>query len=399
MQDWDRTRRNIFLIIIIIIILLLGYAFYRLLLSQPTSLIPGASPQAPVSGSVGLQGYALETPEVPNVTPLPSPLAGLQDKIKEQTLLALTDFSAVSPIINKNQDKVLLYKKDGGNIYAVDFAANQQKISNITIVGLTEANWSPLKDRAAVFYIDGDVLKSFLHIGTSSVTALARDIKSLAWSPDGKQFAYLLQNSDQLSLVIADASGKNSRQVSTTPILDAQIQWISADMISMQTAPSGRASGFVFLYSLKTGTLRRVLGPLAGLTTLWSPDASHLLVSTTNGGGKNLTFLLYDASGAKLRQFDFLTLPQKCVWTSAKDFYCAVPERFPNQAVMPDDYLRGEVVTQDRILSYNIDTSKTGLIFSGGAMDMDNLAVTKKKDYLIFVNRVDGILWRLKLVQ
>ena len=399
MQDWDRTRRNIFIIIVVIIVLLAGYIFYRLAISPATGPTPNASPQAPVSGSVGQREFGLETPGGLNVTPLPSPLAGLEDKIREQTLLALTDFSVLSPVINKNQDKVLLYKKDGGNMYAVDFSAASEKLSNITIVGLTEAIWSPAKNRAAVFYIDGDILKSFLHVGTSSVTALARDIQSFAWSPDGKQFAYLVSNSDQLSLVLSDASGKNSRQVFTTPILDAQIQWISPDKIAFQTAPSGHAGGFVFTYSLQTGAFRRILGPLFGLTALWSPDASHILVSATNGAGKNLSFFLYDSSGNKLQQFDFLTLPQKCVWTGAKDFYCAVPEQFPSQAVMPDDYLRGEVVTQDRILSYNIDTSKIQLVFSGGAMDMTDLAATTKKDYLIFLNRVDGIAWRLKLAQ
>ena len=399
MLEWDRTRRNIFIIIVGIIVLLLGYAFYRFLASRGSGLVPNASPQAPVSGSVGQQHYAFETPVIPQVTPLPLPTAGLENKIQEQTLLALTDFSVVSPVINKDQDKILLYKKDGGSVYAVDFAANKEKLSNITIVGLTEADWSPARDRAGVFYLDGDVLKSFLHIGTSSVLSLPRDIKSLSWSPDGKQFAYVFQTGDQSSLIISDASGKSSKEVFTTPILDAQIQWISADKIAFQTAPSGHAPGFVFIYSLKTGTFRRFLGPLYGLTTLWSPDASHVLVSTTDPGGKNLIISLYDSSGTNKERLDFLTFPDKCAWLNIKEFYCAIPQQFPDQAILPDEYLRGEVATQDRILSYHIDTSNTALIFSGGAMDIANLAVTTKKDYLIFVNRTDGIPWRLKLTQ
>ena len=399
MPDNYRTRRIIIITIIVLIALLLAYAFYRLLASRGQGLVPGASPQPPVSGSVGQNIFALETPILPEVTPLTSPTAGLEQKIQEQTLLALTDFSVVSPVIAKSQDKVLLYKKDGGSRYQVDFAANQEKMSNITIVGLTEALWSPARDRAAVFYIDGEVLKSFLHTGTSSVLALPRDIKSFAWSPDGKQFAYLIQTSDGVSLIISDASGKSSKEVFQTPILDAQIQWISADKIAFQTAPSGHAEGYVFIYSLKTSTFRRFLGPLYGLTTLWSPDATHLLVSATDAGGGNLTLSLYDSAATKLERLDFLTITDKCAWISTKEFYCAVPNAFPDTAVMPDDYLRGEVATQDRILSFALDTSNTALIFSGGAMDIANLAITAKKDYLIFVNRTDGIPWRLKLAQ
>ena len=96
---------------------------------------------------------------------------------------------------------------------------------------------------------------------------------------------------------------------------------------------------------------------------------------------------------------DFITLPEKCAWVNKSEFYCAVPNAFPGNAVMPDDYLRGQIATQDRILSFNLATRDTKLIFSCGAIDMDNLAVTQKKDYLIFLNRLDGIPWRLKLTQ
>ncbi len=397
MPDNYRARQILIITAIAIFAFLLGYAVYRILTAGGKTA-PISPPQAPVIGSVG--GFAVETPTLPYATPLQQPTLGLEQKIQEQTLLALANFSVVSPVINKKQDGVLFYKKEGGSVYAADFAANIQKNSNITIVGLTEANWSPARDRAGVFYIDTDVLKSFLHTGSSSALSLPRDITSFSWSPDGKQFAYLLEMGEGgVGLFISDASGKNTKQEFSTPILDAQIQWITPDTIIFQTAPSGQASGFVFKYSVASRTLRRVFGPLYGLTTLWSPDAAHALMSITNGEGKNMVFYLYDASTNESKRLDFITLPDKCVWLTTKEFYCAAPNAFPSQATMPDDYLRGETVTQDRILSYNLDTQETTLIFSGGAMDIANLAVTTKKDYLIFVNRTDGILWRYKLAQ
>ncbi|MDP3779422.1 MAG: hypothetical protein Q8R30_05270 [bacterium] len=397
MPQWDKTKRNIFITVIILVTLLVGYAFYRYISSQGTGLSPFAPPQAPVSGGVGDFPLALETPVEPYVTPLPEPTAGLEQQIQQQILLALTDFPVVGPVINKNSNRALFYKKDGGAMFSADFTGTQEKISNITIVGMTEALWSPAKDRAGVFYIDNDTLKSFLHIGTSTVISLPRDIKSFTWSPDGKQYAYLIQLSDQQdTLFIVDASGKSSKEVFNTPILDAQIQWIAPDKISFQTAPSAIAPGYAFIYSIRAGTFRRFLGPIYGLTTLWSPDANHVLVSSATA--RSFTMSVYDASGNKLPPLEFITLPEKCLWLDNKEFYCGVPQQFPG-GIMPDDYLRGEVSTQDRILSYNIDTQTTAQIFTGGAMDMINLAVTKAKDYLIFVNKTDGILWRLKLRQ
>lgn len=400
MPDNYQTRRSIIITVIVILVLFVGYGFYRLLTSGTQGLVPRTSPQAPVGGSVGKSPVIPTTPDGVVVTPLPSPTAGLEPKIKEQVLLPLTDFSVVSPVINKNQDRVFLYKKDGGGLYNIDFSGNKDKLSSITIVGLIDAIWSPIRDRASVFYLDSEVLKSFLHIGTSSVVSLPRDIKSFSWSPDGKQFAYLIENNDEeISLFISDASGKNTRETFKTPIRDAQIQWISADKIAFQTAPSGQASGFVFLYSIKNGSFLRFLGPRFGLNTRWSPDGTHVLVGSTNGAGHNYIFSLLDAGGVETQKMDFITFPEKCAWVTAREFYCAVPNEFPGNAVLPDDYLRGEVSTQDRILSFSLDTEDTKLVFSGGAMDMDNLAVTQKKDYLIFLNRLDGIPWRLKLTQ
>lgn len=400
MPDNYQTRRAIIITAIVVLTLVVGYGFYRLLTSSTQGLIPTTSPQAPVGGLVGKSPIIPTTPDGVVITPLPSPTAGLEPKIKEQVLIPLTDFSVVSPVINKNQDRVLLYKKDGGATYTIDFVGNKDKTSNITIVGLIDASWSPTRDRAGVFYLDSEVLKSFLHIGTSSVVSLPRDIKSFSWSPDGKQFAYLIENnSEEISLFISDASGKNTRETFKTPIRDAQIQWISGDKIAFQTAPSGQAGGFVFLYSIKNGSFLRFLGPRFGLTTRWAPDGAHVLVGSTNGSGHKYLFSLLDALGQEAQKMDFITFPEKCSWVTAKEFYCAVPNAFPDNAVLPDDYLRAELSTQDRILSFSLDTQDTKLIFSGGAMDMDNLAVTQKKDYLIFLNRLDGIPWRLKLTQ
>src|SRR5712691_6268 len=156
MPQWETTKRNIFVIVIIIITLLVGYAFYRYISTRGTGVSPISSPQAPVSGGVGSFPLALETPVEAQITPLPLPTAGLEQQIQEQILLPLTDFPVIGPTVNKNSDKALFYKKDGGAMFNVDFTGKQEKVSNITIVGLIDALWSPNKDRAEVFYIDND---------------------------------------------------------------------------------------------------------------------------------------------------------------------------------------------------------------------------------------------------
>ncbi len=316
----------------------------------------------------------------------------------EQKLFRITDFPVISPSLNKEENKIFYYKKEGGDLFSSDLdGKNQIKISNITVVGLIEAIWSETKDRAAVFYLDQETLKGFLHIGTSSVATLPQDIKSISFAPGGKSLAYLLPKDGRTNLVLADSSGKNPKVVFSAPLRDAAIFWISPDKIAFLTAPSGLGEGYIFLFSRSSGSFSKILGPLFGLTSLWSPDGSRVLTATTNTAGKNLDMAVRDASGKELFLLNTKTLPQKCAWQDAKKLYCAVPRAIAPATVWPDDYLRGELGTSDRIIYLDLEKKEVNEIFSGGGFAVADLAIAKNGQYLIFTNRTDGTLWSLKL--
>lgn len=391
MNDLTTQKRIIYIILGIIILGLLGFFLYRFF--APGAGAPG-TPQAGVTGLVQPTtpiGAGERRPEElqPGETIEVGP---------EQRLIKLTDFSVISPSLNKNEDKILFYKKDGGDLYSSDFkGAKLEKISNLTILGLVEAVWSPARDRAAVFYLDQETLKAFLHIGTSSIAILPQDIKSFSWSPDGRSLVYLLPKDDKLSLIIGDSSGKNTRTAYSTSLLDAKISWVSSDKIMFSTAPSGLAPSFIFSFSRASGDFVKLFGPFLGLTSFWSPDGSRALISTTGSGGKNLKITVGDSAGKT--QFDpgVKTIADKCIWSGSKEAYCAVPKNIFPETVWPDDYLQGAVNTQDSIVHLNLDKKETREIFNQENFDISNLIVSKNKDYLFFVNRLDGMLWTLKM--
>lgn len=317
--------------------------------------------------------------------------------VSEPQLLQLTDFPVVSPSLNKKEDRIFFYKKDGGDLLSYDFSAGErQKIANLTIVGILEALWSPARDRAAVFYLDRETLKAFLHIGTSSVAVLPQNIEAFSWSPDGSSLAYLQRDEDELSLIRADAAGRDPRIIGKLPILEADMQWISNDKISLHTAPSGLADGFLFLFSRSAGTLTKIARGF-GLEALWSTDGSLVLISSTSAEGKNIRLSLRDASGKELWSPGVAGLANKCSWASGKEIYCAVPKFISPQAVWPDDHLRGAIHTADRLIALDADKKEIREIFTEGTFDISDLVITKKKDYLFFINQRDGTPWRLKL--
>lgn len=393
MENLARTKKIIYITLGVIILAILLFFVYRYfapaLPVTPTGgeRVTGKLPGLPGAGELGAAPSPAELKPGESLETAP-----------EQKLFRITDFPVVSPSFDKGENKILYYKKQGGDLFSSDLdGRSQTKISNITIVGLVEAIWSGTKDRAAVFYLDQDTYKGFLHIGTSSVATLPQDIKSFSWSPDGKLLAYLLPKDNRLNLVVADSSGKNPKAVFDTPLRDAAIHWITQDKIAFSTAPSGLAEGYIFVLSRSSGSFNKIAGPLFGLTSLWSPDGSGVLIAATNAAGKNIILAAHDASGLELLLLGAKTLPQKCVWQDAKRLYCAVPLAIAPETIWPDDYLRGELNTSDRIMRFDLEKKEVSEIFAEGTFDISDLLLAKGGGHLIFVDRKDGTLWSLKL--
>ena len=395
-MDLEQRKRIITISIVIALLILLGFLIWRYF--TPTTSPIKTPPTTPTSGRIPGQpsipttgGEILSPTKIRHGEAVSIP-AG-------QVLTRLTDFSVIAPSLSKAEDKIQFYKKDGGDLLTSDFnGERQEKISNLTIVGLIEAIWSPRRDRAAVFYTDREDLKGFLHIGTSSVAVLPQKVTGASWSPDGTSLAYLVPGGEGMMLVTADASGKNGRTILSTPLSDISVQWSTANTILLQTAPSGLAEGYLFVLSRSTGTLQRLLGPLFGLTSLPSPNGSRILISTTNASGRALRSSLYTPATGDSLVLPFQTIPEKCVFTDdSRIVYCAVPRTLSPDIILPDSYLRGETHTADEVISFDIEKRGVETIFRDGDFDIANLIITKTRDRIFFVDRNDGTLWGLQL--
>lgn len=375
-------------ILIAVLIIATGIIFYFLLRTDKggktdeqeriTGKIPGFPETLP------REGGSIETaPEEGEITEAP-----------EARLKQITDFPVISPALSEDEKRVLFYKKDAGDLISYDIEKKlQERISRITIIGLLEAMWSPKKDRAAVFYLDGDIKKGFLHIGTSSVAVLPSRIRSFSWSPNGSLLAYIAPTPEGSELTIADPSGENRRIVFESPLKDPIINWIASDAIGIETAPSGKAVGTLFRYSRTSGVLSRILSGF-GVSTLWAPDGRAIALSSTDVSGKNLSLSIYDSSGKLVFATLMRTVTDKCIWITNTALYCAVPRTIPQGAILPDDYYQGSFHTSDRIVKIDTEKEEIREVFNEGDFDIANLLIAKNEDVLFFVNRRDGTLWR-----
>lgn len=349
---------------------------------------PGGIPPEAVPG--GTLPGATSTPESQVVPGRPA-----------ARLIRVTDFPVVSPSLSRDETKILFYRKDGGDLFSAELnGSGQKKISNLTILGLMEAVWSPARDRAAILYLDGSTVKSFLHIGTSSVAVLPTDITSASWSPDGKSLAYTRREGDLLALSVADAGGRAPRTVLRVPVPDARITWVDADRIVFATPASGMAQGYLFSHSRRAGTFQRIAGPTFGLLAAWSPFSTRAVISSTAEGGVGMTTKVlnpFDPERKDQIPLAITTIPEKCVFASATELWCAVPRTLETAVPLPDLYLTGEINSSDRIVRIDLVKNTVEDILNQDDFDAVNLILTKDKNFLFFVNKKDGTLWSLKL--
>ena len=107
--------------------------------------------------------------------------------------------------------------------------------------------------------------------------------------------------------------------------------------------------------------------------------------------------MIFDASGKLTFETTAATISQKCAWADEKELFCAIPQNSLSGYILPDDYLRGELNTSDRLMSINLGSGDVKELLDSGGLDISDIGITKKKDYVFFINRFNGTLWSLKL--
>jgi hypothetical protein len=230
------------------------------------------------------------------------------------------------------------------------------------------------------------------------------NITSLALSPSGNSVFYLQTTASGSQGTTATITGTQKTPIFSSVLNEWIAQWASANVIALTTKASINENGYLYFLNPSSGTFTKILGDIAGLTTLISPDGSSVLLSSSQKNGEITTYL-YTISTGNYTQLPTKTLPTKCVWSTKNIslIYCGVPEQIPS-GNYPDDWYQGNVSFTDDFMSINLKTATTTLLAVPSALinqniDATNLFLSPKEDFLFFLNKKDGTLWSLSLAK
>ena len=159
------------------------------------------------------------------------------------------------------------------------------------------------------------------------------------------------------------------------------------------------------IYNLKTKNLTTLSinlydsMNLYGLEAVPSKNGNYLLLSATDSQNKNPELYVLDITNKKLLKMPFKSFVDKCTFTNGnKNIYCAYSNSFSNNNFSyPFDYYLGLIPSQDSFAKVNLETGEFTIFIENTPYDAYNLQISEDESFLIFINKYDGLLYKLDL--
>ena len=320
-------------------------------------------------------------------------------------LVQMTDEAIISPIINENKNQLRYTTKGDGSLYTSDLdGKNKTKEQFITLPDLIKTIWSPDQEKFINIYADTFGVKRFFYdLTTKNTTPLNANMNWVEYSKTDDKIVYHYEDPSQgtNTIAIANADGSSSQSILNTRIRDIRLQWVTDDKIAISTAPSGLSENVLYYTKVSDPKLIRVLSGVYGLTSLWSNDGTRIIFSQTDTNGNNVHLMSTDSAGLNIKDTGLKTLPEKCIFSKDNiNIYCAEPITIPDNAIIPDDYYKKTFAINDALWKVNLETGKKDLLYQFQEninFDLSEMTLVKDEQFLFFVNRSNGFLYRLEL--
>jgi len=271
----------------------------------------------------------------------------------------------------------------------------------------TRIIWSPNRLQALLqIKADGGDLWHLADLRNQTVVPFKKEMSRMAWTSLGDRILYQFTDpgTRERSLNIASPDGSNWRKIADLGQKDHFIASVPrSSLVAFWTKTDGREESALETITINGDGRQTILSPRFGADFLWSPDSRRLLVqSVTEKGGNTLTLGLTDESGAGYHNLFAPTLALKAAWSKDSDtFYYALPNAFPAEAVMPNDYFGQPITTTDTLWKMNVRTGKKERLVPleemKEAFDVTDIFLAPTETDLFFVDRTSGRLYRITL--
>lgn len=319
----------------------------------------------------------------------------------------MSDVVATDFFLEKNNNKIRFYSRETGKLYETDVAGQGGKETfSGSWIGATRVLWSPQNDNVIFEFDRENDQKEFVFFNAESKkeTKLSEGTDAVSWESSGKKiiYKYFDKASSRGSLDIANADGSEWKSIlENVNFWHVSISQIPAiQQVSFWNSPSSQEETNLFLVDFSGGESKRLFSGKKGADYLWSPDGKKALVSFLNEkSGPNSGIIDRDGNFTDLR---VPTVASKTAWSSdSRNIYYSIPGSFPQDAIWPEGYEKGLFKTKDTFWTMDVESGEKKRLLDLDSYERDydvyKPQLSANGDFLIFLNRIDGYIYRLEL--
>ncbi|MDP3963036.1 MAG: hypothetical protein Q8Q39_00915 [bacterium] len=392
------------IIILIAVLALVGVAAFLFFRKPPAAPEPTASPAYGFLPESLQRLFGGGGARPGSVSPTPVP----RDVRLREKLFRLSHEPAHAPIV-VGGNTVRYFSRSDGTLWEADVdGLAHTRVSDTPIANIAEAQWASGGSKAllTIAQDDGTARIRLYEVAAKRAKDLDPFVRSAAFAPDGARIIYQYLNTENGShwIAIADPDGSNAKIIWQPTFLDYTLAWPKTETAIIQSKPSYASRTALYGLDTRTGTLTKILPQDAfGLAATWAWGGTRLLASQVSAEGELGNALLGTFPQSQLTElFGIKTLAEKCLWRAKKAaIICGVPTAIPQNAVLPDDYYKGKVISTDDVVEVDGTTLERRVIAGSRELapvfDMDAPILSPDESLVFFVNRHDGYIYALRL--
>ncbi|MFC1645280.1 hypothetical protein ACFL08_04610 [Patescibacteria group bacterium] len=315
----------------------------------------------------------------------------------------LTESKVVSPIIDKEEKRIVFYDTVENVFKSINFDGSQEKkLVNEFLPKFSNVTWAT--NKTAVIGMAADGFYSY-DIIEREFNKVKDNVDDVVWANLSSKILYKYFDSEtnERTLNVANADGSNWKKIADLEYRDISISPIpQTSLISFWNYPDANALSVLTSVSMVGQEPAVIMSDKFGADYLWSNDGSKLLTSYVSQGGKTMTLAVSDDDGSNFKELKIPTVASKCVWSSNnKDIFCALPSSISDDLVMPNDYQSKKFLSQDTFWKISTENGKRSRILDlseiKNSYDVLSPVLSPKEDMMFFINRHDDNMYRISL--